>query len=82
MINNLKSKKMIKSIQQKIQFQIIFLMIKQEQLEQSALTQDKTSSNIDSTNQPNDLEKNFSNAQTFEEQKLKDQQENLGESST
>jgi len=54
----------------------------QEQLEQSALTQDKTSSNIDSINQPNDLEKNFSNAQTFEEQKLKDQQQNLGESST
>ncbi len=53
----------------------------QQQLEQSALTQDKTSSNIDSTNQPNDLETNFANAQTFEEQKSKDQQQNLGESS-
>jgi len=54
----------------------------QNQLEQSALTQDKTSSNIDSTNQPNDLEKTSANAQTFEEEKPKDQQQNLGESST
>lgn len=54
----------------------------QEQLEQSALTQDKTSTNNDSKNQPNDLDKNFSNAQTFEEEKSKNQKENLGESST
>lgn len=53
----------------------------QEQLEQSALTQDKTSSNIDSNNQPNNPEKPFANAQTFEEEKSKNPQENLGESS-
>ena len=53
----------------------------QEQLEQSALTQDK-SSNIDSSNQPNDLQKSFANAETFEEQKNKDQQQTIGESSS
>jgi midasin len=53
----------------------------QDQLEQSALTQDK-SSNVDSSNQPNDLQKTFANAETFEEQKPKDQQQNIGESST
>ncbi|CAF3592808.1 unnamed protein product [Adineta steineri] len=51
----------------------------QEQLEQSSLTQDKTS-NIDSANQPNQLEKTFANAETFEEEKKK--QENIGESSS
>jgi midasin len=53
----------------------------QEQLEQSALTQDKTS-NVDSTNQPNDLQKSFANAETFEDQKNSKQQENIGESSS
>ena len=54
----------------------------EQQLEQSALTQDKTSSNIDSNNQPSNPEKPFANAQTFEEEKSKNPQENLGESST
>jgi hypothetical protein len=42
----------------------------QEQLEQSALTQDKTA-NQDSSlfNQPNDLQKSLANAETFEEEK-------------
>lgn len=53
-----------------------------QQLEQSALTQDKTSTNLDSKNQPNDLENNFANAQTFEEDKSENKKENLGESST
>ena len=54
----------------------------EQQLEQSALTQDKTTSNIDSKNQPSNPEKPFANAQTFEEEKSKNPQENLGESST
>lgn len=52
----------------------------QEQLEQSALTQDKNS-NVDSKNQQNELQKSFANAETFEE-KIKDKKENFGESSS
>ena len=54
----------------------------QEQLEQSALTDDKTP-NIDSSqlDQMNESQKNFANAETFEDQKTKEQQ-TIGESSS
>ncbi|CAF5188066.1 unnamed protein product, partial [Rotaria magnacalcarata] len=53
----------------------------QEKLEQSALTQDK-SSTADSKNQPNECQQSFANAETFEEEKEKDRKENVGESSS
>ncbi|UJR34182.1 hypothetical protein I4U23_021588 [Adineta vaga] len=55
----------------------------QAELEQSALTQDKTSNN-DTNNQPNEHQQSFANAETFEEEKQNQdrQQEHLGESSS
>ena len=55
---------------------------KQEDLQESALTQDKNSANTDENKQFNDLQQSFPNTQTFEQQNSKNQQENLGQSST